>query len=699
MLPHLESSLVEPATNLDQVTVIEQTSFAVSDGRGDMVPGGSHGFFISDTRHLSRFGLRLGGKRLERLSAANAQHNSAAFYLANPPVGRLGPNTLAVFRDRRVAIDLEERIRVISYAPRSLKLRLSIVLDADFADIFEVRGRRRIARQVRVEHDATSVSFIYEHLGYRRVTTVEADRAFVADDRRIGFDLALRRGVPWDVHLRMRGERTHGEGVKPLPAARPVDPGRIQAWAERVPALESDDRRLVEAWEQAIRDMRALLLAEPGGWFIPAAGLPWFIAVFGRDAAITALQSLLTGMEIAYGTLSQLAAYQGRAVDAFREEQPGKIAHEVRTGELATLEHVPHERYYGSVDATPLFVMLFAAACQWSGWLVAPPSTSGDGARRAAANGPMPRVLRGLLPAVDAAMDWIDRYAIARDGLIWYQGLQRRGIRNQAWKDSSDSYCFADGRLARTPIAPVEVQGYVVAAKRGLADVLEALGRRERPKQLRVEADQIARLIDEAFWMPERATFALGLDRFGRQIDSVTSNPGHLLWCGAVSAERATAVAHRLMAPDMFSGWGIRTLSNEMAGYNPISYHNGSVWPHDNSLVAAGMARYGLEEHAWRVIDAQLDAATADADRRLPELLAGFDRAATPDLVAYPSACSPQAWSSGAIFLAAQTLLGLQPAGGAPWLDPILLAPRLSLHNVQVGSWRGTLENRQRRPP
>jgi len=674
---------VEPATNLDQVTVIEQTSFAVSDSRGDMVPGGWQGFFISDTRHLSRFVLLLDGRRLERLSAANPKHSSATFYLGNPRVGGLGPNAIAIFRDRRVATHLEERIRLISYAPRAVRMRLSIKLGSDFADIFEVRGRRRIAREVRVEAEGAAVRYIYEHLGYRRVTIVEADRAFDSAHEPISFEVELAHGVPWDLNLRIHGERTQLDALKPFADARPVNPARIDAWARRVPALRSDDRRLLQAWKQAIRDMRALLLAEPGGSLIPAAGLPWFVAIFGRDSAITAMQSLIAGQDLARGTLTELAAYQGRVVDAFREEQPGKIAHEVRTGELATLAHVPYERYYGSVDATPLFVVLFVAWCRWSGWL------DGSPGKR-----PMPRAMRRLLPAAEAAMAWIDTYGVGRDGLLWYQRQQRGGARNQAWKDSNDSYRFADGSLARTPIAPVEVQGYVVAAKRGLADVFDALGRNDVAAQWRLDADQLAQRIDEAFWMPEHATFALGLDRSGRQIDAVSSNPGHLLWSGAVSKRRASAVADRLLASDLFSGWGVRTLSNEMAAYNPISYHNGSVWPHDNSLIAAGMARYGLHDHAWRVIDAQLDAADADPDHRLPELLAGFDRRSTPDLIPYPSACAPQAWSTGAIFLAVQTLLGLEPGVPRPRLQPIAGAPSVHLDGLRIGNWNGSLDNR-----
>jgi glycogen debranching enzyme len=678
---------MEPATSRELITVIEHANFAVSDPSGDMLPGSYHGFYVSDTRFLSRFTLRLSGKRLEPLAAAGEHHGSATFYLASPAIGRTAASSIAVIRDRSIRGHLTERIRLISYALEPVRLRLSLHLAADFADIFEVRGRSRLRRQVKTELADRCLRFVYRHRGYRRVTTVELDRDFDDDDGRLSLDAELERGRPWDLHLRVGWEQTHLEAALDLASARDSDPEGVRGWMSRVPRLRTNDPRLGAAWRQARADMASLLLTAPGGSFIPAAGLPWYLAIFGRDAAIATMQTMLLGPELALGTLRQLAAFQGTKDDAFREEEPGKIPHEVRTGELAMLEHIPHQRYYGSVDATPLYVMLFVQACRWAGWL--PPV-----GEEASPRGPMPPTLSELLPAVERAMGWIDAHGIGRDGLVWYRRRNRYGIRNQAWKDSHDSYRFADGRIADVPIAAVEVQGYVVAAKLGLADCYVALGRGEDAARLRVEAEQLRQRIDDAFWMPDHGIHAMGLERHGRQIDSVTSNPGHLLWAGALSPERATSVSDRLLERDMFSGWGIRTMSNRMGAYNPISYHNGTIWPHDNSLISAGMARYGYKAKAWRVIDALLDASASDPDHRLPELYAGFDRRATPTLVGYPVACAPQAWATGAVVMSVQVMLGLLPGGNRPRLDPIPQAPPLRLERARIGPWTGPLEHR-----
>jgi glycogen debranching enzyme len=644
--------------------------------------------------------MRLAGRGLSRLSTDVKDHNSATFHLTNPVIGHLAPNTVAVFRERRMSDGMTERVRVVSYASKPLRLRLSLHIAADFVDIFEVLGRRPMARQVYVAPVDGGIQLAYERGGHVRSTLVTTDRPNTWTPGRLVFDLVLGRDEPWDLALSVQTSETTPasrpaarRGSVPRRAAPPrreIDPARIEAWAARVPRLDCDDPRLVTTWRAAIRDLRALLLAEPGGSFIPAAGVPWFMAVFGRDASIAALQTMIAGGDIAYGTLTELAEYQGRADDSFREEERGKIPHEVRRGELATLGRVPHARYYGSIDATPLFVRLFADACRWSGWLGA----RADG--RLPVHGEMPPRLQRLLPAAERALAWIDRRSSNEDGLIWYRRRHRSGIRNQVWKDSGDSYRFADGRMAQTPIAAVEVQGYAVAAWRGMAEVFEALGRTDDADRRRARADAMASRIDEAFWMPEEGTYAMGLDRYRRQIDSVGSNPGHLLWSGAVTPERAAAVAERLTAPDMFSGWGIRTLSTEMKAYNPMSYHLGSVWPHDTEIAAAGLARYGESSRAWRIADALLDAAAHDRDARLPELFAGFDRVDTPDLVGYPVACSPQAWATGAIFHIVENLVGLLPDGDQLRFTPMTQAPRIVLHDLRVGGWRGDLDTRVR---
>jgi glycogen debranching enzyme len=675
----------EPGGGTDAVTVIEHGQFAVSDGRGDIRPASYDGLYAADTRYLSQFALRLGGKQLDGLSVAIVDHRHAIFSLTNTASPGLPMTSLIVTRDRNMGASLVESIGVVSYAMHPVKLRLDIELAADFADIFEVRGGGELTRRVTVETLAHGIHFAYENGAARRTTTVVCDHPFTWRNGRMVFRLALEHGVPWAVTVRVE----HGEALASvlprLVPRREIDPDRVARWARSVPHLESDDSRLTRTWRTAVRDLASLLLAEPGGGFIPAAGIPWFMTIYGRDACITAMQSLITGPDVAAGTLRELATLQGKEEDAFRDEEPGKMPHEIRRGELAALGHIPHARHYGAVDPTLLYVMLFAEACKWSGWLGA---ASGDGGHP-----PMPARLRRILPAVERALAWIDRDGLRRDMLIWYQRRQRTGMRNQAWKDSADSYRFADGRMASTPIAPLEVQGYVVAAWHGMADVFEALDRQADARRLRAAADVMIRRIDQAFWMPEAGTYAMGLDRAGRQIDSVTSNPGHLLWAGAVSSQRAAAVAERLTAPDMFTGWGIRTMSSEMRAYNPLSYHNGSIWPHDNGLFMAGLARYGEAKRALQIVDALLGAAVRDPKARLPELFGGFDRSATHDLVRYPVACAPQAWATGTIFLIAQTLLGLRPNGGRPTVGPISGGPHVRLSRVRVGTWRGDLEN------
>jgi glycogen debranching enzyme len=641
---------VEPATTDLTVSLVEHTNFAVSDRAGDMLPGTYHGFFVADTRFLSRLVVRLNGQRLEPLASGGDQHHGAGtFYLASPRLPKIPPATISVFRDRQLSSTLSERIRLIGYSMEPIVVDVSVEVDADFADIFEVRGHRRLRRQIEQRPRARGREFAYERQGHRRATVVTVDRTPTHEDGRMSFRATLRHGRPWDLNLVVRPRLTHRRGSEPPPPPRRIDPELVRAWTERAPRLSTSDHRLARAWRRGIRDMASLLLTGPAGRFIPAAGLPWFLAIFGRDSAITAMQSLLLGPDIAHGTLRQLAIYQGRDRDPWREEEPGKIPHEVRTGELAVLGHIPFGRYYGAVDATPLYVMLFVAACRWSGAL-----SSGRQAT-------LPEPLDEFLPHAEAALRWIEGRA-DRDGLVWYGPARRGGIRNQVWKDSHDSMRYADGSLADPPIAAVEVQGYVVAARRGMADVYAALGRVREAHAQRSAADAVAGALNERFWMPEEGTYALGLDAEGRRIDSVASNAGHLLWADCVPPDRAASVTERLLAPDMYSGWGIRTLSSRNPGYNPIGYHIGSVWPHDNSLIANGMARAGQTTAAQRVIDGLLDAVEADPDHRLPELFAGFDRDSTPDLVPYPTACSPQAWATGAIFQSVRTLLGIPPA-------------------------------------
>ena len=633
---------MEPATTGNSVTLVEHTNFAVSARNGDIRPGSYHGFFVADTRVLSRLELRLNGRRLEALATGGDDHGQGTFYLANPRLRGAAPGSIAVFRTRRVSDGLEERIRIISYGDQAPPIELTLDLDADFADIFEVRGRRQLRRRITTRHGQRELRFSYRRPGFARSTCVRLDRAVTVHDHRIVIPVELTRGKPWDLTVTVEAAGSHAVDGHSTPMQR-LPPLRVGRWLSAAPMLHVDDPRLAAAWRQGIHDIGSLLLTGPDGSIIPAAGLPWYLALFGRDACITAMQSMLLGSEMVIGTLRELARYQGTTVDRWREEEPGKIPHEVRSGELATMGTVPHGRYYGSVDATPLYLLLFVEACRRS-------ASVGEGARR------LPAALQKLLPHAEAALAWVDARADA-DGLIWYGRPGREGIRNQVWKDSNDSMRYREGANATAPIAAVEVQGYVVAARRGMAEVFRALGRTDEADRHERAATSLAAIIDEAFWMADEGIHALGLDGAHRQIDGVGSNAGHLLWTRVLSAKRARAVSERLMAPDLFSGWGVRTLSNANPAYNPIGYHTGTVWPHENSLIADGMARAGATDEARRLIDGLLDAVDADPVDRLPELFAGFDRTATPDLVPYPAACAPQAWATGAIFQIAATLI------------------------------------------
>jgi glycogen debranching enzyme len=447
------------------------------------------------------------------------------------------------------------------------------------------------------------------------------------------------------------------------------------AWAAESTSFESSAPGFDRALFQAVADLKALTIfwdKKP----VISAGVPWYASPFGRDALITGFQSLLVNPRIARDALFFLAAHQGKRVDDFREEEPGKILHEIRRGELARAGEVPHTPYYGSVDATPLFLVLFAEYLQWTN----------DAAAGAA-----------LLPAAEAALAWIDTYGDKDgDGFVEYQRKTDRGLENQGWKDSHDGVPHLDGTPARPPIALVEVQGYCVDARRRMARLYRHLGRAEDARRCTAKALQLARRIDEAFWDEERSGYALALDGAKKQVRSTASNMGHLLWSRAVPQARAARVARKLLSPEGFNGWGIRTLSHGQKAYNPLSYHDGTVWPHDNSLVAMGLAHYGLKRHALQVLTGAYDAARHFRHARLPELFCGMSKGEGDLPVSYPVACSPQAWASGAFFLMVRACLGLYP--DAPRKSLRIVNPRLpewmselTLRRLRIGDSRVSL--------
>jgi glycogen debranching enzyme len=448
-----------------------------------------------------------------------------------------------------------------------------------------------------------------------------------------------------------------------------------RAWAQACAKVESSEESFDWAIDQAVADLKALTIHWDGRRVI-SAGVPWYASPFGRDALITGFQSLLMNPEIARDALLFLAAHQGLRVDEFREEEPGKILHEIRRGELARTGEVPHTPYYGSADSTPLFIVLYTEYLQWTD-----DRATGE----------------QLLPAAEAALRWIEESGDKDgDGFVEYQRKSERGLVNQGWKDSFDGVPHLDGTPARAPIALVEVQGYCIDARRRMARLYRRLGRREDAARCTSAALKLARRLDEAFWMEEASCYALALDGDKRQVRSVTSNPGHLLFSHAIPDARARRVARTLMSEASFSGWGIRTLAKGQRAYNPLSYHNGTIWPHDNSLVAMGFSNYGMQKLAGQVLAGQYDAARQFRHHRLPELFCGLGRGEGDLVVGYPVSCSPQAWASGAFFLLLRACLGLYPdAPGKtlrivnPHLPPFL--NELTLSGLRVGNTRVAL--------
>jgi glycogen debranching enzyme len=670
------------------LAVKEGDTFLYADLEGNLDHGGAYGLglYAHDTRFLSHFRMTLSGRDPVLLSSSSERGYMSHVDLTNPDLYEgdevtVPQQTLNIRRIRAINGRLFERVRVKNYNAFAVALDLEFVLGADFADIFEVRGMRFSERpapeapEVGADHVRfTSVG----RDGIRRSTLIElapAPDRLELDGRLVTATFRITLG-PYQTRLvGMTVEPSVDEGA---PARMEFDVAvhqlrrSYEEWERDATQVVTDNELFNELLDRSLRDLRALYTqTEAGG--VLAAGIPWYVAVFGRDSLITSHQLLMMAPRLARETLELLARYQGTRVDDWRDEQPGKILHEIRHGELAGAGVIPHTPYYGSVDATPWFVLLYTMHLRWTGDL---------------------EFARALLPNVEAALSWIDTYGDADgDGFVEYLCRSPGGIRNQGWKDSNDSMVHADGRLAEPPIALSEVQGYVYLAKVRMADVYRTLGRDDDARRLLDEAETLRIRFNETFWMEDERYFAAALDGDKRQIRTVTSNPGHALYAHIVDDDKAAVLAKRLLAPDMFSGWGVRTMSKAAAAYNPMSYHNGSVWPHDNALIAAGFKRYGFTRSANRVATALFDAAVQADYLRLPELFCGFTRRTPNRPVSYPIACSPQAWAAGSPFLMLQSMLGISARAHEnlltvnkphlpPWLNTV------EVRNLAVGGSR-----------
>jgi glycogen debranching enzyme len=648
------------------VSVLDGNTFVVSDRHGDVRPESRlppHGFFSEDTRFVSQWELAIAGRPTEVLSTAHVHYFAAQFFLVPPTTAFHTAAPLSVLRQRVVKDVWLEELMLSNHLEEPLDVAVDLAVAADFADLFEVKDARVRERAVTAIARDGELVLRYRRGGYLRETriTVSEPATIEPDAMRLRLTLAPREERIVTFVITPHGEQPDRPTVQRRPAGSfgEIDSRRrteLGAWLSLAPVIETDGDALRHVYEQSLADLAALRfyphIAEQD-ISLPAAGLPWFMTLFGRDSIITSYQALPYVPELARTTLRTLAARQGQTVDDFRDQEPGKILHEIRFGEMTATGEVPHSPYYGSADATQLFLVLLDEYEHWSG------DTD---------------LVRELEPNARAALEWIDRYGdLDGDGYVEYQTRNpRTGLVNQCWKDSWNSILFSDGTLAEGPIATCEIQGYVYDAKRRAARMArEVWEDGELADRLEGEAGELRRRFHEDFWIPDRAFFALALDGDKRQVDSLTSNIGHLLWSGIVDEEHADAVARHLIGEALYSGWGVRTMAVGDAGYNPIEYHNGTVWPHDNSLIAAGLRRYGYDSEAARIASA-IVRASAYFEYRLPEVFAGCPAAMTHAPVEYPTASRPQAWAAGAALLALTTVLGLSPGADGPRSDPHL---------------------------
>jgi glycogen debranching enzyme len=635
-----------------------------------------HGLFAGDTRVLSTYRVSIGGQRWQLLSRERTGHGTAAWVFQNPairdPHGLL-EGCLSLRIERRVAGALRDDITITSYARGPTRTTLAVQLDADFADIFEVKSGSvppRLGVQRTPRPDGTRL--VYEHSGFRRalnVTLTGPERLPEFVGSLIIFDLHLDRGEEQAFCLECRPE-VDGQSM-PFAADPHYGAGRDEedtpGLALRAPSL------LRDPFARGCADLRGLAVPQDDAPPYLAAGAPWFYTLFGRDSLLPSVMAGLVGAWPARGALAALGRLQARERDDWRDAEPGKLPHEARKGELAHLGAIPHTPYYGTHEAPSLYCLALWNAWRWTG----------DRA-----------LLEAHLETARAALRWCDELGDRDgDGLQEYGTRSRSGYYNQSWKDAGDAIVTEDGSLAALPLATVELQGYLYAARLALAELVEERGDHAEARLLRTAAADLRALVEARYWLPDRGFYALALDGGKQPVESVSSNAGHLLWCGLPSPERAEAVARRLLEPDLFSGWGLRTLSSEHGRYNPLSYQRGSVWPHDTMIAAAGAWRYGRRGEAATLIRGVLEAACEFEDDRLPELFCGFDRASCPP-VPYREANVPQAWAAAAPVLATQLFLGLVP--DAPnkrcFVDPYLpeWLPTLEASGIQVGS--GTVD-------
>ena len=672
------------------ITINRDDRFLVCQPDGRILGGNDDGFFTRDTRMISGWDLRINGHRPVLLNSAPIQFFSARFEYSNEPfiddVGPVDRQTLSIRLDRTVAEGVHEDLDIVNYGRRPVRLTIEVAIDSDFADIFDVRSSRFVRRgqlNTRWFRSRGELRTTYTNSTFVRHLVVAVEKADspiqYANGRLVFVARIAPKGVwhtclKWLPYTGSNGatsarRRPATLACNAVEAGQPTDRPRLPTVS-----IETPNWTVKRTWDQAIRDLDSLRLEDPTferGVVIPAAGVPWYVTLFGRDTLVVSMQSISGYPEFASGALRRLSALQATGDDPERDMEPGKIPHEVRHGELAQLGILPYEPYYGTHDATSLFIIVLSYLYQWLG---------------------DEKILRRYLDHAEAALRWIDRYGDRdRDGLQEYKTRSSHGYYNQGWKDAGEAIVMADGSLASLPIATCELQGYAYDAKLRMGDIYEILGRPKDARRLRREARVLFERVNERLWWEAEGTYALGLDGSKKQIRSVASNAGHLLQSGIVPPERAGRVVKRLLADDMWSGWGVRTLSSDHVAYNPFSYQTGSVWPHDNAMIAGGFRRYGFDAEAARVAKGTFDAADRLSGYRLPELFAGLLKSEASFPVQIPGANVPQAWAAGSVIRLIAIMAGIHAttdaSGSRIYVNPALpdWLPALTIRNLRAG--------------
>jgi glycogen debranching enzyme len=666
------------------ITINQGNTFMVTNLRGEIEPYEEHGVFARDTRFISAYRLTINQAPWTLLSSSAVTYHSAGFEFVNPTLqtedGELIERSIGLSVAREIAQAIDETVTIANYGLRPARFFLELLLRSDFADIFEVRAKQIVRRgRIVTDWDATRLRLTtsYVHRDFERgcrLEVCESDSAPLYANGRLSYEIVLDPGQRWHVRhaIHLIAEGSLDADKRPPTEQRDEADARQADWHTLATSLISANEDVYRAYRQSVEDMGALRMDDGDGLphtWVPAAGIPWYATVFGRDSLIVALQTMAVNPGLGVGTLHTLAKLQATTTDDWRDAQPGKMPHEIRFGELAHFGKVPHTPYYGSADATPLYLIALHETWLWTG---------------------DQRLIEQHRDTAERCLQWIDSFGdLDGDGFQEYQTRSPKGLENQGWKDSGDAVVHADGSKAAPPIALCELQGYVYDAKRRMAEIFDALGAPERAAALRQEAIELQQRFEAAFWLEHEGMYCFGLDADKQPIRTIASNAGHCLWSGIAHPERAARVVQRLMQEDMSSGWGIRTLSASHRCYNPHSYHRGSVWPHDNGIIAAGFRRYGFLREAGQLARGIWEATAYFDLYRLPELYAGLPRAGSSFPVQYLGANIPQAWAAGTILHLIRTLLGLRADAphGRLYVAPALphWLPDLTLSGLHCG--------------